>query len=92
MEWSFWLGGRALPRAFPSSFLLLILPSPSPPEHPLLPSYTREDAAPDSLPASDLAFGLKLSGYVKAVGPKGLFLALDRDHDARIRIGNLSDG
>ncbi|KAG1654779.1 hypothetical protein FOA52_007439 [Chlamydomonas sp. UWO 241] len=44
------------------------------------------DSAPESVDAGSLVFGSR------AVGPKGLFLALDRTLDARIRLGNLSDG
>ncbi|GAX80532.1 hypothetical protein CEUSTIGMA_g7970.t1 [Chlamydomonas eustigma] len=44
------------------------------------------------LDVASLKIGSKVQGYVKAVGSKGLFLALDRIHDAHIRIRNLSDG
>jgi rRNA biogenesis protein RRP5 len=33
-----------------------------------------------------------VQGYVRSVSSKGLFLALDRAHTARIKLGQLSDG
>ena len=56
------------------------------------PSAGVAPSAPELVSIEALPLGSKVHGYVKAVGPKGLFLALDRDHDARIRIRNLSDG
>jgi len=34
----------------------------------------------------------QVQGYVRSVSSKGLFLALDRAHTARIKLGQLSDG
>ena len=53
---------------------------------------TAAAVAPESVSVDAVSVGEKLRGYVKLVGPKGLFLALDRVLDARIRIRNLSDG
>jgi len=53
---------------------------------------SRTDAAPELVLVEDLAVGGKVRGYVKAVGANGLFMALDRVHDGRIRLRNLSDG
>jgi len=34
----------------------------------------------------------QVQGYVRSVSSKGLFLALDRSHNARIKLSQLSDG
>ena len=47
--------------------------------------------APEFVDLKSLAPGASLTGYVKASGPKGVFVSLDRLHDARIKIKNLSD-
>lgn len=49
-------------------------------------------SAPEAIDLSSLAPGASLTGYVKASGPKGVFVCLDRSQDARIKIKNLSDG
>ena len=55
-------------------------------------TYSDLDLAPELVILEDLAVGSKVKGYVKAVGTNGLFVALDRVHDGRIRLRNLSDG
>eukprot|EP00798_Chlamydomonas_sp_ICE-L_P000496 gene496-1903_t len=49
-------------------------------------------AMPDSVDLSKLTIGEKVSGFVKRVDGKGLFISLSRDVDARIKLCNLSDG
>ena len=55
-------------------------------------AYSDSDLAPELVILEELAVGSKVKGYVKAVGTNGLFVALDRVHDGRIRLRNLSDG
>ncbi|KXZ56455.1 hypothetical protein GPECTOR_1g407 [Gonium pectorale] len=50
------------------------------------------EEAPELLDGSELAEGSTLRGYVKRCDAKGLFVALDRYRDGRIKLGNLSDG
>eukprot|EP00983_Pelagomonas_calceolata_P107686 1159374-Pelagomonas_calceolata.AAC.9 len=51
-------------------------------------------AAPPVLPQDQMtAAGATVSGYVKKVEAKqGMFVTLDRSHDARVKMCNLSDG
>eukprot|EP00879_Flechtneria_rotunda_P009200 GHRR01009633.1.p1 GENE.GHRR01009633.1~~GHRR01009633.1.p1 ORF type:complete len:1069 (+),score=440.49 GHRR01009633.1:481-3207(+) len=44
------------------------------------------------LQLDQLKVGNKVQGYVRSVSTKGLFVVLDRCHDARIKLKQLSDG
>lgn len=50
--------------------------------------------APTALPSESLTTpGAPIAGYVKRVEARqGMFVALDRTHDARVKMCNLSDG
>lgn len=48
--------------------------------------------APEALPEPLPAAGASIRGYVKRVDKGGVFVALDRTHDARIKLRDLSDG
>ncbi|PRW20900.1 RRP5-like protein [Chlorella sorokiniana] len=48
--------------------------------------------SPGALTAEQLKQGQRVAGYVKSAGQAGVFVALARNLDARIRLGQLSDG
>jgi rRNA biogenesis protein RRP5 len=49
-------------------------------------------APPEALAPADLAPGRRVAGYVRAAGRAGVFVALARGLDARVRLRQLADG
>ncbi len=49
-------------------------------------------APPEALAPADLAPGRRVTGYVRAAGRAGVFVALARGLDARVRLRQLADG